>query len=57
MLHTYIDEPVNGTVTDYQGNKTEFMELSSLYMEEAEYTLSIGANYVNYIMGVREMII
>lgn len=57
MLHTYIDEPTQGIVTDYQGNTTEFVELSSLYMEEAEYTLSIGASYVNYIMGVREMIV
>ena len=57
MIHTYIDEPISGTVTDYQGNTTYFNELSSLYMEEADYTLSIGAQYANYIMGIRELII
>lgn len=57
MLHTYIDEPTTGTVTDYQGNVTRFKELSSVYMEDAEYTLSIGVQYANYIMGIREVVI
>ena len=57
MLHTYIDEPISGTVTDYQGNITSFEELSSVYMEDAEYTLSIGVQYANYIMGIREMML
>ena len=57
MLHTYIDEPTTGTVTDYQGNVTRFKELSSVYMEDAEYTLSIGVQYANYIMGIREVML
>jgi len=57
MIHTYIDEPTKGIVTDYQGHTTEFSEMSSMYMEEADYTLSIGAQYANYIMGIREMVV
>ena len=57
MLHTYIDEPTTEIVTDYQGNVTRFEELSSVYMEDAEYTLSIGVQYANYIMGIREVIL
>ena len=57
MLHTYIDEPTAEIVTDYQGNVTRFEELSSVYMEDAEYTLSIGVQYANYIMGIREMML
>ena len=57
MLHTYIDDPTSGTVIDYQGNVTKFEELSSVYMEDAEYTLSIGVQYANYIMGIREMVL
>lgn len=57
MLHTYIDEPISGEVTDYQGHTTKFEELSSLYMEDADYTLSIGAQYANYLMGIREVIV
>lgn len=56
MLHTYIDEPIEGTITDYQGNTTKFYEKSSLYMEDAEYTLSIGTQYANFIMGIRELL-
>ena len=55
MLHTYIDTPTQGTLTDYQGHTTEFSELSSIYMEEADYTLSIGRQYAQFLMGVREM--
>lgn len=54
MLHTYIDEPTSGVVTDYQGHTTEFHELSSIYMEEADYTLSIGAQYASFLLGIRE---
>ena len=55
MLHTYIDEPISGEVIDYQGNLDTFTELSSLYMEEADYTLSIGVQYANFILGIKEL--
>lgn len=57
MLHSYIDYPTEGYVTDYQGNTTRFEEKSSLYMEDADYTLSIGAQYAQFLMGVQEMIV
>lgn len=57
MLHTYIDTPICATVTDYQGNVTDVSEMSCLYMEDAEYTLSIGSQYANYLLGIREMMI
>ena len=57
MLHTYIDTPTEGVVTDYQGTTCKFEEKSSMYMENAEYTLAIGAQYANYLMGIKEMII
>lgn len=56
MIHTYVDEPRSGTVMDYLGNVSCFNELSSVYMEEAEYTLSIGYQYANFILGIREVI-
>ena len=57
MLHTYIDEPTELDVTDYLGNTTHVSESSSIYMEPADYTLSIGANYANYLMGIKELMI
>lgn len=55
MIHTYIDEPRKGYIEDYQGNIAEYDEVSCLYMEDADYTLSIGREYANYLMGIREM--
>ena len=57
MLHTYIDEPISGIVEDYQGNISEFEELSSIYMEDADYSLSIGTQYANYLLDIREMMV
>lgn len=57
MIHTYIDEPMEGVIVDYQGHITEVRELSSLYMEEAEYTLSIGVQYANFILGIKELML
>ena len=57
MLHTYIDEPTESYVTDYKGNTAYVSEMSSIYMEDADYTLSIGAQYADYIMGIRELVV
>ena len=53
-IHTYIDEPTKGYVTDYLGNISAYHELSSIHMEPTDYTLSLGAEYANYLLGVRE---
>lgn len=55
MIHTYIDTPIQGTTTDYLGNEGEFNELSAVYLEEADYSLSIGVEYAKFLMGIREM--
>ena len=53
-IHTYIDFPTNGTVTDYLGKPYEYSELSSVHMEPTDYSLSIGAEYANFIAQVQE---
>lgn len=55
MIHTYIDIPSKGVVKDYLGNYGEFNELSSLYMEPADYSLSIGTEYANFLYQVRSV--
>lgn len=55
MLHSYIDKPLAFDITDYQGHTTHCEELSSLYMEDAEYSLSIGAEYARFLLGIRSM--
>jgi hypothetical protein len=54
LLHTYIDEPMRGSLVDYTGHSAEYMELSALHLEPTGYTLSIGMNYLNFIRGIRE---
>ena len=53
MLHTYIDIPSHGRVKDYLGNYGEFDELSSLYMEPCDYSLSLGREYADFLYSIR----
>lgn len=52
--HTYIDDVIEGDVVDYLGNKGHYKELSSVHIEEADYSLSFAENFVKYLMGIRE---
>ena len=54
MIHTYIDCPSHGIVEDYLGELGEFEELSSIYMEPADYSLSIGREYADFLYGLKE---
>lgn len=51
--HTYIDDEMEGTVTDYMGTVCPFHELSCVHLEESDYSLSMAITYLRYIMGVR----
>lgn len=57
MTHTYIDTPCHGLVEDYQGHYAYFDELSSVYLENASYKMTMAASYAQYLMDVKEMII
>lgn len=53
MTLTYIDKEDEGSFIDYMGNEGEYHELTSIYMEEQSYHMSIVEDYLNYIEGVR----
>lgn len=53
-IHTYIDDPIRGTVTDYQGNTAAYYEKSCVHMEGAEYTLSLSQEYIDFILSIQE---
>lgn len=55
LLHTYIDEPMCGIMTDYMGNAAEYEELSGTHLEPMEYHLSISEQFANYLEGIREI--
>lgn len=54
QLLSYGDEEIVGNITDYVGQQTEYHELSWIHMEGAEYTLSISAEFENYLKGMFE---
>lgn len=50
MIATYIDEPQAGIVTDYLGQSAEYEELSSISLSPSEYTLSLGQEFIAYLL-------
>lgn len=55
MTHTYIDEPTSGELVDYQGRRQRYSELSSVHLEQVDYSMSIAREYADYIAGVQYM--
>lgn len=53
--HTYLDDEMQGVVTDYLGNVSEFHELSGIHLEKADYSLSLSDEYINYITSLERM--
>lgn len=47
--HIYLDEPMDGIIEDYTGLKAEFHELSGVHLEAQDYSLSLAADYVNFL--------
>ena len=54
MTHTYIDDERRGILIDWTGQRGEYDELSSVHLENAEYSLSIAEAYVNFLKGFKE---
>lgn len=52
-IHTYIDTPQKGVITDYLGNVGEYDELSSVHIEKSDYTLSISDVYLSYLLSIK----
>ena len=56
-IHTYIDFPTDGLITDYLGNKGEYHELSSMHIEPTSYDMNLAVEYMNYLLGIEDEII
>ena len=52
-VHTYIDYENEGYLTDYLGNTAYYHEYSAVHLEPVEFTLSLSANFADYVMGLR----
>ena len=55
LTHTYIDEEMTGTLTDYNGVTAEYEQRSGVHLEKAGYDLSLASAYIDYLKGYREM--
>lgn len=58
LTHYYIDSARDGVITDYKGGRYEYHILSGVYLEPAEYNLSISEEYKKIgtvIEGMRVM--
>ncbi len=51
--HTYFDYEVEGEAKDYLGNIAKYHEYSGVNIMPIDFTLSLTANFVDYILGLR----
>lgn len=52
--HTYIDTPKQGMITDYTGKTIEVSALTSVHLEECEFTLSIAREYNQFLLMLKQ---
>ena len=55
LIHTYADDPCDGIMVDYQGVAGEYHELSFIHLSEADYSLSLAQDFVDYFAGYKEL--
>lgn len=52
MTHTYVDYAIQGTMKDYKGNECEYYEKSFIHLEDAEYSLSLSQEYLDFLYAL-----
>lgn len=52
LTHTYVDDPIDGILTDYRGVKGEYHELSYIHLEAGEYHLDLSDEFISYLEGL-----
>ena len=53
LIHTYLDEKMEGSVTDYLGNKCNYCELSAVHLEPTDYNFSVASEFLNFIQQLK----
>ena len=53
LKHYYLDEPMSGEVTDYQGQTVKYYSRSGVYLEKDSYNFTIEEDYLNYLKTLR----
>lgn len=52
-IHTYIDDECKCVIQDYNGKYCKIYEKSYIHLDEADYSLSLSEEYLNFIFGIR----
>lgn len=52
----YGDEPIEGEMTDYLGNKFHYHEESFVHMEKKHFTLDRADQFAEFLLGFREVV-
>ena len=52
-LHTYIDKPVEGYLTDYKGDEIHYNELSGIHLEGTSYDMSLASSYIEFLKYIK----
>lgn len=53
--HTYIDYEQRGIVKDYKGVYYEYDELSSVHIEDSDYSLKLSEAYVDFLLNIKHV--
>ena len=57
LNHYYLDEPMEGSITDYLGKTVYYRSESGIYLEKTPYNLSLQGEYLNYLKKVQGRLI
>lgn len=52
-LHTYIDSPMIGRLTDYAGVTLAYSEWSGLHLESTTYEMSLAQSYIDFLKTIK----
>ena len=55
LTHAYVEDEIEGTITDYQGNKAEYHELSYINLSPCEFTMSIAQDYADFLKNLESV--
>ena len=53
LTHYYLDEAMEGTVTDYLGKTIYYRSESGIYLEKTPYNLSLQGEYLQYLKKIQ----
>lgn len=57
LIHTYIENETEGTLIDYLGNEDNYKELSSVHLEDSDYTLDFAKEFIKYLMNIKDYLV